>query len=161
MQAANDQTARVILNILKKIIVHQFHNTSYTARMRGTWKVDDCQWLKEDAANIAPVLLRLRTDNPLCYQRIVEALRLMLPFFADFVLEPSHNEVTSHNEVILCWRERNSDLVFSAAQASDGMLRAIALARCFCSHTRTCPMCSFSTNLNWASTLTQSTWSGI
>ena len=120
-QAASDQTAQVICRILKKIIVHQFHNTSYTARMRSKSDVEDCRWLKEDAANIAPVLLRLRTDEPLCYQRIVAALRLMLPFFMDFVLEPSHNKV------LLGWRERNSDLLFSAAQASDGMLRAIAL----------------------------------
>ena len=120
-QAASDQTARVIRSILNKIIVHQFHNTSYTARMRGKWNVDDSRWLKEDAANIAPVLLRLQTDHPLCYQRIVAALQLLLPFFVDFDLEPSHNKV------ILCWRERNSDCVFSAAQASDGMLRAIAL----------------------------------
>ena len=120
-QAASDQTAHVIHSILNKIIVHQFHNTSYTARMRGKWSMDDSRWLKEDAANIAPVLLRLQTDHPLCYQRIVAALQLLLPFFVDFYLEPSHNKV------ILCWREHNSDCVFSAAQASDGMLRATAL----------------------------------
>ncbi|KKZ12133.1 MAG: chromosome segregation protein SMC [Candidatus Synechococcus spongiarum SP3] len=120
-QAASDQTAYVIGNILKKIIVHQFHNTSYTARMRSKWDVDDSRWLKEDAANIAPVLLRLRTDELLCYQRIVAVLRLLLPFFMDFDLEPRYNKV------LLCWRERNSDRVFSVAQASDGMLRAIAL----------------------------------
>ena len=120
-QAASDQTARVILGILKKVIVYQFHNTSYTARMRSKWDVDDSRWLKEDAANIAPVILRLKTDHPLCYQRIVATLRLLLPFFVDFDLEPSHNTV------ILRWREHNSDRVFSVAQASDGMLRAIAL----------------------------------
>ena len=120
-QAASDQTAHVIRNILNKIIVHQFHNTSYTSRMRSRWDVDDSRWLKEDAANIAPVLLRLRTDKPLCYERIVAALRLLLPFFVDFDLEPIHNRV------LLQWRECNSDRVFSVAQASDGMLRAIAL----------------------------------
>ena len=120
-QATSDQTARVIHGILNKFIVYQFHNTSYTARMRSKWNVDDSRWLKEDAANIAPVLLRLKTDEPLYYQRIVAALRLLLPFFEDFELEPSHNRV------LLCWRERNSDRVFSVAQASDGMLRAIAL----------------------------------
>lgn len=120
-RAASDKTARVIRDILNKIIVYQFHNTSYTARMRSKWSVDDSRWLKEDAANIAPVLLRLRTDSLLYYERIVATLRLLLPFFADFDLEPRYNSV------ILSWRERNSDRVFSAAQASDGMLRAIAL----------------------------------
>ena len=120
-QASRDQTAHVIRRILRKIIVHQFHNTSYTARMRGNGLVDDDQWLKEDAANIAPVLLRLRTDNWPCYQRIVATLGLLLPFFEDFELE------ARYNTVLLRWRERNSDLVFGVAQASDGMLRAIAL----------------------------------
>lgn len=119
--ADSNQTARVIRDILKKIIVYQFHNTSYTARMRRKWHVDECQWLKADSGNIAPVLLRLRMDHPSCYRRIVETLQLMLPFFEDFDLEPRYDRL------ILCWRECNSDLVFSAAQASDGMLRAIAL----------------------------------
>ena len=43
-------------------------------------------------------------------------MRLILPFFADFALEPYANSV------ILNWRERNSNEVFSAAQAADGML---------------------------------------
>lgn len=120
-RVASNPTARAICSILKKIIVYQFHNTSYTARMRSKWNVEDSRWLKEDAANIAPVLLRLSTDDPLCYQRIVAALRLLLPFFVDFELE------SNDNNVLLCWRERNSDRVFSVAQASDGMLRAIAL----------------------------------
>ena len=42
-------------------------------------------------------------------------------FFADFVLEPINNKV------ILQWRERNTDLVFSSHQASDGTLRTMAL----------------------------------
>jgi predicted ATPase len=77
--------------------------------------------LKEDAANLAPFLLRLRNDEPRYYRRITETIRLMLPFFADFELEPEHGKL------LLRWRERDSDVVFSAAQAADGMLRAMAL----------------------------------
>ena len=120
-EAASDPTARVIRDILDKIIVYQFHNTSYTARMRRKWEAEDCRWLKEDAANIAPVLHRLKEQEGRCYQRIVDVIRQLLPFFSDFDLEPMHNTVT------LNWRERGSDRVFNVAQASDGMLRAIAL----------------------------------
>ena len=45
----------------------------------------------------------------------------MLPFFADFELEPEHDHL------ILQWREQNSDQIFDVSQASDGMLRTIAL----------------------------------
>lgn len=120
-RASDDVTARVIRDILNKIIVYQFHNTSYTARMRSKWPVEDSRWLKEDAANIAPVLMRLRESDAPCYERIVATMRLVLPFFADFDLEPVFDMVS------LSWRERNSDRVFGAAQASDGMLRATAL----------------------------------
>ena len=101
--------------------MHQFHNTSDTARLRSKWSMNDHRWLKEDAANIAPVLLRLREDDNQCYQRIVDTIRLILPFFSDFELEPQNGYL------LLNWRERNSDRVFSVSQASDGMLRVIAL----------------------------------
>ena len=120
-RAAADTTARVIRDILQKIIVHQFHNTSATARIRGKWPMHDNRWLKEDAANIAPVLLRLTEGDARCYQRIVDTIRLILPFFADFELE------ADNGYLLLAWRERNSDKVFDASQASDGMLRVIAL----------------------------------
>ena len=88
-----DPTARVISDILNKIIVYQFHNTSYTARMRRKWAVGDCRWLKEDAANIAPVLLRLKEHEGTYYQRIVKVLQRLLPFFTDFDLEPMYDNV--------------------------------------------------------------------
>ena len=119
--ADGDRTARVIRDILRKIVIYQFHNTSDTARMRSKWHRDDNRWLKEDAANIAPVLLRLRENDGSYYQRIIDTIRLILPFFSDFDLEPHYESL------LLNWRERNSDQVFSVSQASDGMLRVIAL----------------------------------
>ena len=116
-----DTTARVILSILRRIISYQFHNTSSTARIRSKWSVHDNRWLKEDAANIAPVLIRLKEENGGYYQRIVDTVRLILPFFSDFELEPENGYL------MLGWRERDSDQVFAASQASDGMLRIIAL----------------------------------
>ena len=114
-------TARVIRTILRRIIVHQFHNTSRNSRIRNSWHVDDGQWLKEDAGNIAAVLHRLRMSEPMSYRRILNTIRLILPFFSDFELNPDYDRL------ILRWRERNSDVVFGASQASDGMLRVIAL----------------------------------
>ena len=103
--AAEDTTARVIRDILRKIVVYQFHNTSDTARIRSKWSMHDNRWLKEDAANIAPVLLRLRENDGKCYQRIVDTIRLIVPFFSDFELEPQYDSL------LLGWRERNSDSI--------------------------------------------------
>ncbi len=120
-EAAADDTARAILSILRKIILYQFHNTSTTARIRTKWSAHDNRFLKEDGGNIAPVLLRLKRKDGRCYQRIVDTIRLILPFLSDFELEPDNGHV------LLAWRERNSDQVFDVSQASDGMLRVIAL----------------------------------
>jgi predicted ATPase len=120
--SGKNKTASTILSLLRKLVVYQFHNTSSTARMRNKWQVDDNRWLKEDAGNLAPFLLRLRTDETPYYQRIVETLRLILPFFADFEFD-----VESKRFLLLRWRERSSDIVFGASQAGDGMLRVMAL----------------------------------
>ena len=118
---ATDDTARVILSILRRFNVYQFHNTSTTARIRTKWNINDNRFLKEDGANIAPLLYRLKSEEGQYYQRIVDNLRLILPFFSDFELEPEYRSL------LLAWRERGSDQIFDVSQASDGMLRAIAL----------------------------------
>lgn len=102
-------------------LVYQFHNTSETARIRQRWSVTDNRSLKEDGANLAPFLLRIRRQHPAYYQRIASTLRQVAPYFADFVLEPEGDSI------LLRWREVGSDLVFGPHQASDGTLRAMAL----------------------------------
>ncbi|PIP71540.1 MAG: chromosome segregation protein SMC [Nitrospinae bacterium CG22_combo_CG10-13_8_21_14_all_47_10] len=119
--AKTDKTANTILSLLRGCVVHQFHNTSRTSRMRGKWDKEDNLWLKEDGANIAAFLLKLKSREPKYYWRIVETIRLILPFFADFDL------VDEYGKILLRWRELNTDVVFNAGQASDGMLRVIAL----------------------------------
>ncbi|MCP3957867.1 MAG: AAA family ATPase [bacterium] len=114
-------TAKTIHVLLRRCILYQFHNTSWTSRIRTKWDEHDGRWLKEDAGNLAPFLYRLRNEEPKYYRRIVETIRLTLPFFADFELEPEHGRL------LLRWREHGSDVVFSAAQAADGMLRTMAL----------------------------------
>lgn len=119
--AVDDQTAQVIRTLLRKIAVYQFHDTSDTARVRGKWSVADNRRLKEDAANLASLLYRLQARGRRYYQRIVDTIRLVLPLFSDFELEPDCGNL------MLAWRERDTDEVFNASQASDGFLRIVAL----------------------------------
>jgi predicted ATPase len=114
-------TAAVIARMLRRIIVHQFHNTSKTARIRNKWDLSDNRYLKEDGANLGSFLYRLEHYEPQYYTRIVDTIRLVLPFFASFELYPESGSV------LLRWREIGSDQVFNVSQASDGMLRAMAL----------------------------------
>jgi predicted ATPase len=113
--------ARFMIDTLARMFVYQFHDTSPTSRVRNKWPVDDGRSLKEDAANLASFLYRLRESETKYYQRVVETIRLVLPFFADFEFQPEHGSL------LLRWRERGSDQVFNASQAADGMLRVMAL----------------------------------
>ncbi|MDX2152491.1 MAG: AAA family ATPase [Bryobacteraceae bacterium] len=116
-----DRTARTIRSLLKRIVVHQFHDTSSTARIRQRWDIGESLWLKEDAGNLAPFLYRLQRDSPTHYIRVRDTIRQVLPFFADFELLPEYDKL------LLRWREVGTDVVFHAGQAADGMLRAMAL----------------------------------
>ncbi|MDX2267893.1 MAG: AAA family ATPase [Bryobacter sp.] len=119
--ALTNATAKHITQALRRIIYHQFHNTSSTSRMRDKWREDDNRHLKEDGGNLAPFLLRIRELAPQYYRIIRDSVRRLLPFFDDFVLEPDYGHI------LLRWKERGSDVVFGASQASDGMLRLFAL----------------------------------
>lgn len=121
LSAQDHATPRTIHALLRKLVVHQFHNTSASARMRNRWPAADGRWLREDAGNLAAFLARLRDDEGRCYRRIVDTLRLVLPFFLDFELE------VEHDSILLRWREKGNDALLDASLAADGMLRIMAL----------------------------------
>lgn len=120
-KASLDEAPRTILSLLRGCVVYQFHNTSDTARVKQRWDVNDSLYLRDDAANLAAFLYRLREHENRYYQRIVANIRQIAPFFVDFVLEPSYGTI------LLQWRERGTDLVFGSHQISDGTLRIMAL----------------------------------
>ncbi len=120
-RAVENGTAGFILKLLRECVVYQFHDTSIKARIRQNWNVEDNYFLKEDGGNLGPFLYRLKEIKGEYYMRIVRTLRQILPFFGDFFLEQSGPSIP------LRWMESGSDMVFGAGQASDGMLRAMAL----------------------------------
>ncbi len=114
-------TAKVIRTMMRDWQVFQFHDTSSNAQIKQSKYVDDSYFLKANAGNLAPFLYQMREHKKAYYQRIVETIRLCAPFFDDFVLIPRDKNV------ILNWKERNSDLLFGPHQLSDGTLRMMAI----------------------------------
>ena len=110
-----------VLQSLRSIVSYQFHDTSSRARIRLKWSIADGHRIKEDGGNLGAFLMNLRRSSPAHYRRIAQTIRLILPFFADFEF------VDDFGYVLLQWRETGADHVFGASQASDGMLRAMAL----------------------------------
>ena len=103
--------------------IYHFHDTSTLAPMRRSETVDDCEYLRFDAANLAPFLLYLRENKAKAYEQIIEVIRLVTPFFDDFILKPNKNE-----KVRLRWRQKGSDYPLKPHHLSDGTIRFICLA---------------------------------
>jgi predicted ATPase len=120
--------------------VFHFHDTSESAPVKQKHTLDDNQFLRPDAKNLAAYLYRIREMGKATttghdasaahyyqasYRQIVGAVKLVAPFFDDFVLEPDRLKKDS---IQLAWRERGSDEYFTANTLSDGTLRFICLA---------------------------------
>jgi predicted ATPase len=82
--------------------------------------------LRSDASNIAPYLLKLKNKKNNVYNEIVEVIRLVTPFFDDFILETE--EYGQKKKVSLSWRQKGSDYPMQPYHLSDGSIRFICLA---------------------------------
>jgi predicted ATPase len=65
--------------------VFHFHDTSDTARVRQSCYIESNRHLLPDAGNLAAMLYRYQKQEPSTYRRIVETIRLIVPFFEDFI----------------------------------------------------------------------------
>ena len=110
---------------LDRFRVYHFHDTSRTAPIKRTADLHDNRYLREDGSNLASFLYRLRRKEAAAYRMIVRTVRLVAPFFEDFVLEP---QALNEDKIRLEWRHWGSDAFFDASSLSDGTLRFIALA---------------------------------
>ncbi len=104
--------------------VYHFHDTSDTAKVKQRHAVNDNLRLKPDAANLAAYLRMLKEKHEAEYGRIIETIRLVMPFFDGFVHRPGEPEY-----VELEWTQKGKpDTPFKAHVLSDGSLRFICLA---------------------------------
>lgn len=105
--------------------IYHFHDTSDSAKIKLTGDLYDNRFLRADGSNLAAYLYLLQETEPAYYQNIVDAVRLIAPFFHDFALRPSP---FNPEKIRLEWHERGSDMLFGASALSDGTLRFIGLA---------------------------------
>ena len=106
--------------------VYHFHDTSKLAPMRRDQSVRDRDRFRHDASNIASFLLRLKETKTGSYQLIRDTVRLIAPFFDDFLLRPEKRG--TDETVRLEWNQKGSDFPFQPNHLSDGTIRFICLA---------------------------------
>lgn len=127
LSESSKPVASYVSELLRGCRVYHFHDTSRDAPVKQLVPTADNIKLRDDAGNLAAVLLALRDGadpaDRAAYRRIVGTIKLVAPFFRDFVLEPERSD-----RIRLRWTQNDSDAVFSADQMSDGTLRFVCLA---------------------------------
>ena len=113
---------KTYLNGLKK---YHFHDTTKESPLKQSSNKRDNLQLRGNGSNLAAMLYKYKNSEKYQYQynQIVNTIRLVAPFFEDFILEPDEND-----NIILAWKHKDSDAHFDCFDFSDGTLRFIALA---------------------------------
>ncbi len=105
--------------------IYHFHDTGTTAKMRHYDIIENDKKLNDDAGNIAPFLLMLKNNHFEAYKKIINAIKLAIPFFDDFILEP--RKFGDATKVNLSWYQKGSDYPMQPYHFSDGSIRFICL----------------------------------
>jgi len=111
--------------IIRNWRLYHFHDTSRSASVKQIHGINDNEYLRDDARNLAAFLYRLKNHHESNYRRIVKTIQLVAPFFGDFHLRPT---VDNPEKIQLEWVECGQDVPFTASALSDGTLRFICLA---------------------------------
>jgi predicted ATPase len=104
--------------------VYHFHDTSDSAKVKQTHRINDNDYLRENGANLAAFLYRMQKYYRQHYTRIIKTIQMVAPFFGDFYLRPTPDNA---DYIQLEWTEKEQDIPFKASELSDGTLRFILL----------------------------------
>ncbi len=123
IRLAQTTIAGYVRDAIKKWRVYHFHDTSETAKVKQRHSTSDNLILKPDAANLGAYLRMLHDKHRDYYQRIVDTVQLVLPFFGGFIYREGE-----HEYIELEWfQKQHSDTPLKAHVLSDGSLRFICL----------------------------------
>jgi len=121
-----ENSQQELFRIMSGWTVYHFHDTSALASMRREQSMQDVAYLRADASNVAAFLLDMQKNHPRHYFIIRDTIRLIAPFFDDFILKERVRG--NDKKVALDWQQKGSDFPFQPWHLSDGTIRFIALA---------------------------------
>ncbi len=113
-----------IYSNIKGFQVFHFDDVSANSNKKRRQNLEESYPLHPEGDNIAAFLYYLKQNYIDFYDKIVEIICLVTPYFDDFILEP---ESTYSNQIKLRWKEKNNLKKFSASLISDGTIRFICL----------------------------------
>ena len=105
--------------------VYHFNDTGIFSPFRNSSLIADNVSLEKNGANLASIIYRVKNENSDIYDLILRRIRIILPFFDDFVLVPYFLE--NSESIALKWKQNGVDSVYDTSMLSDGSIRFIAL----------------------------------
>lgn len=112
---------------LSQIRKFHFHDTGRRSPFTAECDVvNDSYVMYEHGENISAILYKMKTRNPMAYNRIVKVVQSIAPYFRDFYLQPS-----DVGKIRLQWQDIYSNMIYGPSDLSDGTIRFIALAVLF------------------------------
>ena len=105
--------------------IYHFHDTSMTSKMRGICAINDNEYLRSDASNLAACLYLMKEREPKNFKILEGTIRLIAPYFKCFRLSPDR---LNNTNIQIEWEEVDTDAYRDAYSFSDGTMRFIALA---------------------------------
>ncbi|KAA6346970.1 hypothetical protein EZS27_005551 [termite gut metagenome] len=121
---STNTTIAIIRKILSNCKVYQFHDSSSESPIRQSSPTNTVNYLQAEGNNLASFLYLLKRYYVPNYNKIVSYIKLIMPQFKDFYLEPNEG-----GYLMLSWVDISpNDYVLLPQQFSDGTIRFIALA---------------------------------
>ncbi|MGK0441867.1 MAG: putative ATPase [Pseudohongiellaceae bacterium] len=103
--------------------VYHFHDTSESASVKAPCDINDNDWLRPQAENLAAFLYAIKDTE--AYLKIIRTVQRVAPFFQGFILRP---DSLNSERIRLRWKHKGNDSYFDAHSLSDGTLRFICMA---------------------------------
>ncbi len=115
---------RGYLNSFKK---YHFHDTGKNSSFNQTSHIEnDSYFLYEKGENLAAFLFNIQQKNQIVYNRIINTIQSIAPYFSDFYFQPN-----SEGYIRLQWQDKYSSSIYGATDLSDGTIRFVALTTLF------------------------------
>lgn len=125
LKKEKSKISRYVIEAMENWRVYHFHDTGSTSKMKQLGNVGDNLFFRPDASNLAAFLYLLKETEKEHYDNIVDTVKMVAPFFDDFILRRSP---FNKENIKLEWKCRGSEAYFDANSLSDGTLRFMCLA---------------------------------
>lgn len=121
----NDYIENHTKSYINNCKVYHFNDTGILSPFRKSSLISDNISLEKNGLNLASILYRIKNENLEIYDLILRRIKIVLPFFDDFILEPYVFE--DSETIALRWKQKDVDSVYDTSMLSDGSIRFIAL----------------------------------